>query len=383
MKKKRICLFHPWLKSKGGAEAVVLAFLKNTTYDVDVYTWTYDAEKTFPEFKNYKINVIAPSFMKSLSRLFLLRSLLLLFSKIPLEDYEYLFISTSGVAEIILLRNKSKPIIAYCHTVLRAAYPEDVRWNLDNKYSNPLKKLVYLIAVFFYNKFERISWKKINTVIFNSELSMQRGERKGLIEGKSTHVVYPPVKLREFSNLKVTNGNYFLYVSRFNLPKRQHVLIKAWKKFQKAHPNEQLLLAGSTENKSYYKVLEKEIQGLNITLCPNLPNKELFNLYAHCKALLFVPFVEDFGIVPLEGISLNKPIIAVDRGGYMKFLKDYKLYFPIIERGDDFLMVDEIYNSLEAFINTKSKKAKKYKLQNLDEKSFVARIDKIIKEVGK
>ena len=67
MKKKRLCLFHPWIKSRGGAEAVVLAFLKNTKYEVDVYTWVYDKDRTFPEFKDYNIKVIAPPFAKSFS----------------------------------------------------------------------------------------------------------------------------------------------------------------------------------------------------------------------------------------------------------------------------------------------------------------------------
>ena len=59
MNKKKIALFHPWLKSKGGAEKVVLELLKDRDNEVDVFTWVYDQEKTFEEFKNFRINVIS------------------------------------------------------------------------------------------------------------------------------------------------------------------------------------------------------------------------------------------------------------------------------------------------------------------------------------
>ena len=84
--KLRIALFHPWLKSKGGAERVVLEFLKNTIHEVEVYTWVYLRESTFSEFKQFNVKVIAPKFFENFSNKFILRGLFLftsLFSKIP------------------------------------------------------------------------------------------------------------------------------------------------------------------------------------------------------------------------------------------------------------------------------------------------------------
>ncbi|MEM4647989.1 MAG: glycosyltransferase, partial [Candidatus Pacearchaeota archaeon] len=104
----KIALFHPWLKSKGGAERVILEFLKNTKHDVEVYTWIYDRENTFDEFKKFKINVIAPKFAKKLARYYILRGLfflIALFSKIPLEKYDAFLISTGGLAEFVTFRN--------------------------------------------------------------------------------------------------------------------------------------------------------------------------------------------------------------------------------------------------------------------------------------
>ena len=87
----RIALFHPWIKSKGGAEKVILEFLKNTKHKTDVYTWIYDKENTFEEFKNFNIKIISPRFMQKLARTHFLRGLFLpisFFSKINLKKYD-------------------------------------------------------------------------------------------------------------------------------------------------------------------------------------------------------------------------------------------------------------------------------------------------------
>ena len=91
MVRQKIALFHPWIKSKGGAEKVVLELLEKSKHNFDVYTWAYDKENTFEEFEEYKINVIAPKFGKTLARYHILRGLffpLSLFKKIPLEKYD-------------------------------------------------------------------------------------------------------------------------------------------------------------------------------------------------------------------------------------------------------------------------------------------------------
>jgi len=382
MKKQKIALFHPWLKSKGGAEKVVLGILKSKKYNINIYTWVYDKENTFKEFQKFKINVIGPKISKKLSRLHILRGLFLpisIFSKIPLEKYDKFLISTSGVGEFITFKNYKKgKTYAYIHTPLREASDEIVEWNLKNRHNNFLKKQIYLTAVKIYKIFEKKAWKKLDVIIFNSELSKSRAEEHKLIRKQKTHIIYPPINFPQFERLKTRIGKHFVYISRLNPPKRQDLLIEAWKKFSKKNKGYKLILIGTPDNKNYYKkllMLSKDDNSIEIK--SNVKNKELGDLLRSSKAGIFLGYQEDFGIVPLEILAAGKPLLATDEGGYVNVIKDHPLFHKIKEKHSKKEMIKEIEKELENFVNKKKKKIafKKIKLSN-----FVKEIDGVLGE---
>ncbi len=383
MKKQKIALFHPWIKSRGGAERVVLEILKDKKYNVDIYTWVYDKENTFNEFRRYNIKVIAPKIAKKFSRYYLLRglfSIFALFSKIPLEKYDVFLISTAGLAELITLRNqKPRKTFAYVHTILRASYKEDVKWNLKNRYKNPIIKFFYLMAIGIYRILEKIAWKRIDVAIFNSELSLERSKKHNLIKDKKTYIVYPPVDVEKFSKLKTKKGNYFLYVSRFNPIKRQDILIRAWDKFIKENLDYKLILAGGIEDKKYFNHLCKMAKKTkNVEIKTNLNDSEISDLYKNCLAFIFIPFMEDFGIIPFEILATGKPLIAVDGGGYVNLIKKIPQVILINEKNNEKEMIEGINKGLEEFLKSKIK-LKKIIIKKIDSKNFINKFEKIIK----
>jgi glycosyltransferase involved in cell wall biosynthesis len=382
MIKKKIALFYPWIKSKGGAESVLLEILKNKDYDIDLYTWVYDAKNSFEEFKQYNIKVISPKIAEKLSRTYILRSLFLplsLFSKIDLENYDTFLIYTSGLGEFITFRNyKPGKTYAYVNTPLRANCNEIKKWNLKYRYKSFLSKSFYLLAANIYGLLEKIAWKRINKAIFISNLGLERAKEKNLLKNKKSGVVYVPINLDRFKKLKPKKGNYFLYVSRFSVDKRQDVLIKTWSKFVEKHPKYKLVLAGGMENKKYFekiKLLAKKTK--NIEIKTNVKNKELLKLYQNCLAGIFVPFMEDFGIVPFEILSTGKPLIVVNTGGYVNLIKKHSQVLWVKEKYDSKLMEDEIYKSLEKFLNLKFS-YKKINFKDLSLINFKKNLDKVI-----
>lgn len=361
--KKKIAVFHPWIKSRGGAEKTVLEILKNIG-GADLYTWVYEKENTFEEFQNFKINIIGKKFFWRFSRSNILRGIFFinsLFSKIPLEKYDIFLISSSGVGEFIVFRNyKPKNTWAYIHTPLRDADEEIIKWNLKNRHKNFHSKIIYKITVAVYKIFERIAWKRIDYPIFNSELGLERAKRRNLINEKKTKVIYPPSDLEDKNAIKkTTNKNYFLYPSRINNPKRQDLLIKTWRIFSKAHPNEKLIIAGSSENERYYEKIKKLAENTdNVEIITNLRKEDFSKLYKDCKAVIFIPFMEDFGIVPFETLALGKPLIAVDKGGYYKLIEHIPQYYKIRELYSEEKMIKEINRVLELFLKSKIKPKK-------------------------
>jgi glycosyltransferase involved in cell wall biosynthesis len=382
-KKLKIALFYPWIKSRGGAEKVLLEIMKIEDFKFDLYTWVYDEKNSFEEFKDLKINVLGSKMLKKISKMKILRGLFLpfsLFSKIPLEEYDYFLVYTSGTGEFITFRNYKKgKTIGYVNTILRDTYPEIVKWNIKHIYKNVFSRAMYLLSVKIYRIFEKIAWRRIDFPIFISEEGYKRAERQGLLKNKKAKVIYPPFEIDNFLKLPLNKGSFFLYVSRFNPPKRQDLLIKAWIEFSKEYPNEKLILSGGLENKKYFAYLKSISRNTkNIEIKEGLNNKELLKLYEKSKAVLFVPFLEDFGIVPFEALAAGKPVIAVDKGGYVNLIKDIPQYYPIKEEDDKDLFVKNIVKTLKIFMKSKIK-PKKISVKNLSIQIFKKNIKEVFK----
>ena len=248
----RILLFHPWLKSKGGAERVVYEYYKRSKHKIKILTWNYIKENTY----NFKEKDIVSLYDKKYERIFrgyLIRggfSLINLLIKYEIEDFDLLLISTGGIAELILsYQDFDMPKVTYTHTILRAAYKYDFYWNIKYRFKK-YYFLPYKVALNVYNYLERKAWKKIDFAIFNSELSRKRALDKKLIDKEKTDVIYPGADLSNFYN--DNTENYFLYIARIGLSKRQNILIKAFAKFIKKYPEYKLYLVGNIENKKYY-----------------------------------------------------------------------------------------------------------------------------------
>lgn len=375
----KIAIFHPWLKSKGGAENFVLKLIENRDYEIDIYTWVYDAEGTFPEFKNYNIKVITPKIFEKISKMHFLRGLFIifgLFKKIPLEKYDKFLISTSGVAEFILFRNyKKHNTYAYVHTPLREATPKIVDWNLKNRNYSFVKKQMYLLLVKIYNYFEKKAWRKIDIAIFNSNLTKQRAIDKKLIKNDKTKVVYCIDTLNMSPSNNKKSKNYFLYVSRINTPKRQDVLVEAWKLFYNKNKKYKLIIAGNVDDNKLYNKIKENSANINLEIKTNLSKENIIKLYSECKAGIFLGYEEDLGLVPFEVISYNKPLIAVNRGGFTEILNKNKLFFKIKEKDEFNLMVKETNKAINYFLKQKLKsKINKIHFKN----NFADEIYKII-----
>jgi glycosyltransferase involved in cell wall biosynthesis len=381
MEKNKIALFHPWIKSRGGAEKVVLEMLQKSKHEIDLYTWVYDKDNTFKEFQEYDVHILAPKFAEKIARKYIMRGMFLLASflkKIPLEKYDKFLISTSGVGEFITFRNyKKDKTYAYVHTPLREANKKIIGWNIKNRHKNPFKKLFYLFFVKVYNFFERKAWKKIDFVVFNSELSKQRAEEKKILKDKKNKIIYPPIDFSRFDKIKNNKGNSFVYISRLNPPKRQDVLIEAWNNFSKDKENYKLILVGNIDNQKYYsKLVKLSKENKTIEIKTDVSNEEIEKILSHSLAGFFLGYQEDFGIVPLEILSSGKHLLATDEGGYVKVIEKHPRYYKINEKHSNKDMVKEIEEQIKKFVKGKKTKKKGKIITG----NFIKEIDEVLEE---
>jgi glycosyltransferase involved in cell wall biosynthesis len=109
-----------------------------------------------------------------------------------------------------------------------------------------------------------------------------------------------------------------------------------------------------------------------------LDNEKILKLYEKSKAVIFVPFVEDFGIVPFEALAAGKPVIAVNKGGYVDLIKNIPQYYPIKEEENEDLFVENIVNSLKKFMKS-TIKPKKIDIKNISPQNFKKDILKVFR----
>jgi len=119
---------------------------------------------------------------------------------------------------------------------------------------------------------------------------------------------------------------YILMPSRINITKRQMLAIEA---MSCTKSDIKLYLVGKADNEAVKNQLvsfikEKKLQN-RVKFFDYVTQEEKFKLYANCRAVLFIPWDEDYGYITLEGMAASKPVItAKDSGGPLEFVIDNK-----------------------------------------------------------
>jgi glycosyltransferase involved in cell wall biosynthesis len=317
-KKIKIALFVPWLKSKGGVERIVLSILKDKRYCIDLYTLGYDKEKTFSDFKEFKVRQIGSAntngFLRKGAGLFFG----LLTKKIKnLDKYDIFMISTAGIAELAVFRNRHSLTIALTHTPLRVAH------SMYNYYrTSSLKFRMSLpILVPIYRILERNAWKHISYAIVLSDEVRSRLVGYKLIDSNRIFKIGPNADFGKHSKGRV--DKVIFYPSRFIPYKRQDLAVKAFIKSKLPSLGFKLVIGGFVESESYFKTLKELSAGRSdIIIERDISEKRLRELYSKCYATLFLAINEDTGLVPLESLAYGKPVVSANEGGPREFIKN-------------------------------------------------------------
>lgn len=404
----RVLFLHPDL-GIGGAERLVVdaaTALQHCGHTVRIITNHHDPKHCFEETRNGQLSVetVGDWFPRTIFSKFaalcayvrmIYASLYVTFWVSRREQIDIIFLDQVSVGIPILKYATGSPkILFYCH------FPDQLLAErggvLKEWYRLPL------------NLFEEITTGLADNVLVNSKFT--RGIFKQTFKSLTVtpSVLYPSLNTKYFDQNSVVtvsdgikskldeNDIVFLSINRFDRKKNIPLALKAFKALESLVPENEwercaLIIAGGydhrvTENVEHFDELFTQATQLGIIdKCHFLksPNDKLkLWLISRCEALLYTPTNEHFGIVPLEAMYLQKPVVAVNSGGPTETVIHGSTGVLCTEGS-----VHEFAAALARFIGDRTlsgiwgAKGRKRVQQYFSYEAFEERLDNIVKEL--
>ncbi|MFX1466655.1 MAG: glycosyltransferase, partial [Promethearchaeota archaeon] len=108
---------------------------------------------------------------------------------------------------------------------------------------------------------------------------------------------------------------FILTVGFLRLVKNFDTAIKAMRYVVQAHRRAKLVIVGSGPERYRLLRLIKKLDLENHVVIQRLTDQELVNYYGSSDVVLYTPFNEPFGLVPLEAMASKKPVVASNLSG--------------------------------------------------------------------
>ncbi|XP_037933421.1 alpha-1,3/1,6-mannosyltransferase ALG2 [Teleopsis dalmanni] len=341
----RVLFLHPDL-GIGGAERLVVdaaLALKQRGHEVSFLTNHHDPQHCFQETADgsFPVKVVGDWLPRRIFGRFyafcayfrmLYAAFYASFCLSRREKIDVVFCDLISIGIPILRLAKHRPkILFYCH------FPDQLlsrrEGYLKSVYRAPLNYLEeYTIGMadttlvnskftlrVFQDTFQRL--EIVPEVLYPSLNTKYFDKMQNKLETQSLTISLP-------SNIP-KNAFMFLDINRYERKKNHALAINAFKLLADALPASDfkrcfLVVAGGydnrvVENVEYYDELSHLIQKLdlqnNSMLLRSPSDDEKFLLLEAAKCLIYTPENEHFGIVPLEGMYMSKPVIAANSGG--------------------------------------------------------------------
>jgi glycosyltransferase involved in cell wall biosynthesis len=172
-----------------------------------------------------------------------------------------------------------------------------------------LAKVPFALAAHYVRNWDYMAAQRVTRFVANSNYVAGRIAR---YYGRESTVLHPPVDT-ERGFIANTPADYYLAVGRMVPYKRTEILIEACNRLRAP-----LHIVGSGPEIARLRAMA----GPTIKFLGALNNNDLWQTYAHARALLFAA-EEDFGIVPLESQACGRPVIAYGKGGALETVRGH------------------------------------------------------------
>ena len=217
-------------------------------------------------------------------------------------------IFSGSYAPLAAVRNKSRLHLYYCHTPPRFLY--DLKEHFQNRIPSYLRPSYKLFMHYYKHMYEK-SIDYMDVIIANS---MNVKSRIKSYLNKNSIIIYPPCDTRQFSYMG--QAGFFLSAARLDPLKRVDKIIKAFAKLL----HKRLIVVSGGPDKNRIERLAHKLP--NVTVLGPVDEPTFIKLMGTCIASIYIPYDEDFGMVPVESMAAGKPVIGVREGGVMESVID-------------------------------------------------------------
>ena len=303
----------------GGAERVLEALVEMYP-SADLFCVVHNPRAIPPALSGHRITSSFLNFVPGARKFYRYLQFLgpLAAETLDLSPYD-LVITSEGSFTMGVLTRQDALHVCYCHSPHRAL------WDQFHQYRSMLRgpvKWLFTISSHYARICNYLAAQRVDCFVANSTYVSARIAK---YYRRRSEVIYPPVEVQN-GFLAVQPQDYYLSAGRLSRKKRLDLLIGACNRLERP-----LLICGQGEDE---KRLRK-LAGKTVRFNGRVPDAELWNCYAQCRAFLFAAD-EDFGIAPVEAQAFGRPVIAYGHGGSLETVRvndpagrsDTGVYFP-------------------------------------------------------
>ncbi len=315
----KVALVHDYIKEYGGAEKV-LETLSEIYPEAPIYTAFYSPSFLGSHRERFnKMDIRTTWFQNTPFKNKLLSYFRLIapfvFKSLDLSDYDVIITSATGTytSPNFVKKKKDAKLFCYCHTPPRYLYGYSTAAPWKSVWWRKLLYLVGLVPIHFIRLLDFKSAQIPDYFIANSEEVSKRIKK---FYRRDPKIIYPPVQVKE-GYLNQKKGNYLLAGGRLARPKHVDLAVLVCTKM--GFP----LKVFGREFSGYGSEL-KRLAGPTVEFLGEVTDEEKWKLYEQAKVFIFPAEDEDFGIMPVEAMSVGTAVIAYRSGGVKETVIDNK-----------------------------------------------------------
>ncbi|MBI1789072.1 MAG: glycosyltransferase [Acidobacteria bacterium] len=295
----RAAIVHYWLLGMRGGERVVEALCRLLP-EADIFTLFYRPDRVSPLIRSRRVTASFLDPLRNHHR-WLLPLMPVALEHFDLRGYDLIVSSESGPAKGVVAPSAARHV-CYCHTPMRYL------WDLYPAYLHEFTRSSWKRALLaplssYLRLWDYASAARVDEFVANSRHVERRIWKTYRRESR---VIYPPVAVETFYHKPAED--YYLIVAGLVAYKRIDIAVRLF-----TQTGRRLRVVGDGPE---YGAL-RGLAGKSVEFRGRLPEEELREAYARCRALL-IPGEEDFGLAAVEALASGKPVIALGRGGVLE-----------------------------------------------------------------